>query len=395
MNEIERLINDLCPDGVEYKKMSELGSFYGGLSGKSKNDFSDGNAKFITYVNIFKNSILDLGCLERVKISKNEKQNIVQYGNVLFTGSSETVEECGMSSVLTEKPKESLYLNSFSFGFRLNNQQLLLPGFCKYIFRATNLRKQIVKTASGVTRFNVSKKKMENVIIPVPPLEIQEKIVEILDKFTELTAELKSELEARKQQYKHYRDSFLAFDNEVESVTLGKLADINVGSKPDEIYEERNKYEYINAGTTNSGYSDSCNCEGDSITTPSRGQGGIGFVGYQKDNFWLGSLCYRIKSNKTKNILTKYLYYYLQCNNYLILKIKNEGGVPAVNKVDLVKLPVVIPDIKEQERIVSILDCFDTLVNNPKQGLPAEIELSEKRYSYYRDKLLTFKRKHT
>ena len=86
------------------------------------------------------------------------------YGDVIFTGSSETIEECGMSSVLTELTEEKLYLNSFCFGFRLNNKNLLLPNFSKYLFRSDEMRKQIIKTASGVTRYNVSKKKMEKVI---------------------------------------------------------------------------------------------------------------------------------------------------------------------------------------------------------------------------------------
>ena len=148
MSKLEELIQQHCPDGVEYKKLGELGVFYGGLSGKTKEDFKDGNAKFISYKNVFYNLSLNIDTDERVKIEEGEKQNTVQYGDILFTGSSETPDECGMSSVLTQKTDEKLYLNSFCFGFRLHNPELFCPNFLKHLFRSSELRKQIGKTES-------------------------------------------------------------------------------------------------------------------------------------------------------------------------------------------------------------------------------------------------------
>ena len=158
MSRLEELIKELCPDGVEYRTLGEIGQFYGGLSGKSKEDFSNGNAKFITYMNVFSNLSLKIDGNDKVKISENERQNTIQYGDIIFTGSSETSDECGMSSVLTIETEELLYLNSFCFGLRLNDKGVLDPSFSKYVFRSESLRKQIKRTASGVTRFNVSKK---------------------------------------------------------------------------------------------------------------------------------------------------------------------------------------------------------------------------------------------
>ena len=112
-SKIEKLIAEFCPNGVEFKDLGDLGDFYGGLTGKSKDDFSDGNAKFITYMNIFSNIAVDTNVNIFVKMEPNEKQNRIQFGDVLFTGSSETPNECGMSSVLTKKTDEPLYLNSF------------------------------------------------------------------------------------------------------------------------------------------------------------------------------------------------------------------------------------------------------------------------------------------
>lgn len=208
MSKLDDLIKEKCPNGVKVYTLGELGTFYGGLTGKRKNDFVDGNAKFITYKNVYSNPALCLDVEDKVKIADGEKQRTLEYGDIIFTGSSETPDECGFSSVVTTKTNEKLYLNSFCFFFRLNNPELLLPDFAKHLFRSDNLRYQIGKTASGVTRFNVSKERMKSVKIPVPPLEIQNEIVQILDNFAELTAELSN----RKKQYEYYRDLLLNFD---------------------------------------------------------------------------------------------------------------------------------------------------------------------------------------
>ncbi len=197
--------------------MGEIGSFYGGLTGKSKNDFSDGNAKFITFTNIFSNIAVKLDTDATVKISQNEKQNTVMRGDVLFTGSSEIKEESGMSSVVTMTPVEPMYLNSFSFGFRIKNEFKgdLNPEFMKFLFRSNYMRKSIIKTANGVTRFNISKKRMLDVKVPIIPLVEQNRIVVTLDKFEKLTNDisvgLPAEIEARRKQYEYYRNKLLTF----------------------------------------------------------------------------------------------------------------------------------------------------------------------------------------
>ena len=192
MRILENLLSKHCSNGVVYKTLGELGEFYGGLTGKSKADFTDGNAKFISYMNVFSNLEINTDITDRVKVGKTEHQNIVQHGDILFTGSSETPDECGMSSVLTTQTNEPLYLNSFCFGFRFHDTNLMIPEFSKYLFRDEQMRKQIAKTASGVTRFNVSKKRFAKILIPIPPLKIQTEIVRILTPSPSLpsTAEL-------------------------------------------------------------------------------------------------------------------------------------------------------------------------------------------------------------
>ena len=202
-------------EAVKWCKLSDIGAFCGGLTGKSKRDFIAGNAKFITYMNVYSNIAIDLNMNDMVQIAEGEKQNKVEYGDVVFTGSSETPDDCGMSSVMTTRPDGDLYLNSFCFGFRMNDRALLLPDFMKFLFRSEEIRKQIIKTASGVTRFNVSKKRFGEVVIPIPPMKEQQRIVAILDKFETLVNDISEglpvEIAARRQQYEYYRDKLLTF----------------------------------------------------------------------------------------------------------------------------------------------------------------------------------------
>ena len=201
--------------GVTWMKMSEIGCFFGGLSAKSKADFANGNCKYITYMNVYNNLETDLNTNDLVSIGSDEKQNKLALGDVLFTGSSETPEECGMSSVICKEPPEILYLNSFCFGYRLNDTTMFNPHFAKHLYRCNQMRKQIIKTANGVTRFNVSKKKFGNIMIPVISIEEQERIAAILDRFERLTTDLQAglpaEIKARQQQYEYYRERLLTF----------------------------------------------------------------------------------------------------------------------------------------------------------------------------------------
>ncbi|QQW87959.1 restriction endonuclease subunit S [Helicobacter pylori] len=212
---LKTLLQTLAPKGVEFRKLGDIGEFYSGLVGKSKKSFSQGNKFYVPYVNVFNNPQLDLNALESVQIGDKEKQNTIQLGDVLFTGSSENLEDCAMSCVVTQKIEKDIYLNSFCFGFRFFDENLFNPSFLKHFLRDYNFRKNISKVANGVTRFNVSKQLLSKITIPIPPLEIQQEIVKILDQFlaltTDLLAGIPAEIKARKKQYEYYREKLLTF----------------------------------------------------------------------------------------------------------------------------------------------------------------------------------------
>lgn len=121
-----------------------------------------------------------------------------------------------MTSVVTASVNEPLYLNSFCIGFRPDDLGVLDPDFAKHLFRSGDMRRQIVRTASGVTRFNVSKARLAKVVVPIPPLSAQRRIASSLDSFEAIVNDphsgLPAEIRARRTQYEYYRDRLLAFE---------------------------------------------------------------------------------------------------------------------------------------------------------------------------------------
>lgn len=403
MTQLETLIQTLCPNGVKFVKLGEVGEFYGGLSGKTKEDFKDGNAKFITYKNIYSNLSLDIDVEDKVFVAEGEKQNTVQYGDVLFTGSSETPDECGMSSVLTTPTDEKLYLNSFCFGWRLFDKSIYLPDFLKHLFRCSSIRKEIGKTASGVTRFNVSKKKMQELQIPLPPLAVQSEIVRILDKFTLYKSELAAELAARLQQYEYYRDQLLTFDDTVKRVKLGEVGfypteriainEVESYVGVENLLKDRNGVEFLEKTP-----------KLDVAIQFLPNDILIGNIRPYLKKIWMADrkggtngdvVTVRIKPEFIDKVNPKYLYHQLASDMFFNYDNINAKGakMPRGDKNAIMQYLIPLPPLSEQERIVSILDRFDKLCHDIREGLPAEIDLRQKQYEHYRDKLLTFEAK--
>lgn len=160
-------------DAWEQRKLGEVGTTYTGLSGKTKEDFGHGNGQFITYMNVFSNAVASSEMVEPVEI--DDRQNKVVAGDVLFTTSSETPEEVGMSSVWLENSKNT-YLNSFCFGYRPIIP--FDPYYLAFMLRSSLMRKKITFLAQGISRYNISKNKMMDIEIPVPIMSEQHQIGE-------------------------------------------------------------------------------------------------------------------------------------------------------------------------------------------------------------------------
>ena len=156
---------------------AELGTSYSGLSGKSAQDFGSGKP-FITYLNVYSNNVINENDFQYVAIKDGEKQNIVEYGDVLFTLSSETPNEVGIGSVFLGK--EKVYLNSFCFGIHITNKEVAFPPYLSYYVSSTAFRKFIYPYAQGSTRFNLCKADFEKASIKLPTLENQKRIYSIL-----------------------------------------------------------------------------------------------------------------------------------------------------------------------------------------------------------------------
>lgn len=163
--------------GEVLTSFAELGTSYSGLSGKSAQDFGSGKP-FITYLNVYSNNVIKENDFQYVAIKDDEKQNVVKYGDVLFTLSSETPEEVGVGSVYLGK--EKVYLNSFCFGIHITNTEVAFPPYLSYYVSLTAFRKFIYPYAQGSTRFNLSKADFEKASIKLPTLENQKRIYSIL-----------------------------------------------------------------------------------------------------------------------------------------------------------------------------------------------------------------------
>ena len=150
-----------------------MGQTYTGLSGKTKDDFGHGSGKFITYMNVFSNPVASSNMTEAIEI--DDSQNKVQFGDVLFTTSSETPDEVGMSSVWLENA-ENTYLNSFCFGYRPTTEYN--PYYLAYMLRSSSMRKKITFLAQGISRYNISKNKMMDIEMPIPSIDEQKQIGE-------------------------------------------------------------------------------------------------------------------------------------------------------------------------------------------------------------------------
>ena len=287
----------------------------------------------------------------------------------------------------------------------------LLNGFIRHYMKP--VFRQIEESTPGGSVKHLSAKAINSIHIPLPPLPVQEEIVRVLEAFTELQAELQAELQKRKQQYNYYRDNLLSFKGrtDVEWKKLGEIASIKTGRRfvrtdiresgvPCFHYGDIYTYYGLTA-TQTKGYLDKelakklRFAQPNDVVVVCAGENdmdiGVGVA-------WLGDkpavvhdACCILHHNQSPRYISHFLRthnYHLQMKKY----VKN-GKISSLPASGLAEALIPLPSFEEQERIAAILDRFDTLTTDLTQGLPAEIEKRRQQYEYYRDKLLTFKRK--
>ncbi|HHV6300566.1 TPA: restriction endonuclease subunit S [Haemophilus influenzae] len=230
---------------------------------------------------------------------------------------------------------------------------------------------------------------LEKFEIPIPPLSVQTEIVKILDALTALTSELTSELILRQKQYEYYREKLLSFDS-LEQLNSGggkkKLIDVAKikNGKDWKHLGEGNIPIYGSGGIM--GYVDTYSYDRPTVLIPRKGT--ITNIFYLEEPFWNVDTIYYTEIDTTQ-IVPKYFYHFMKTVD--LTKLDTGSGRPSLTQAILNEIPIFVPSIEEQHRIVSILDKFETLTNSITEGLPLAIEQSQKRYEYYRELLLNFK----
>ena len=399
MSYIDEMLKKLCPSGVEYKKVKDEYTRIRGTAitaGKMKEIANDeGNIRIFaggkTVIDAFEKDI--------------PNANITQVPAVL-------VQSRGIIDVV-------YYDKPFTFKNEMwayTHEEQLSVKYLYYVLKINVPKFQ--NAASGMGSMpQISLPVTEELEIPVPPLEVQREIVQILDKFTLLTAELTAELTARKKQYDYYGNQlFEKISDDVNVTTVGEvITSLKTGLNPRKNFtlnEQGACYPYI---TGKDIYDNKINVsEKTDMITPkalelinkrahlekglllfaSTGTGTVGRMAIIEDydNDWgMSETLYGIKVDDSV-ILPHYLMFYLYsvaARNQFEPKI-TKGSVPHLKVKDLLDVKIPVPTIEEQQRIVDVLSRFDKLCNGMIEGLPAEIDARQKQYEYYRDKLLTF-----
>ncbi len=410
MSRLADLINELCPDGVEYKPLDEVGEFVRG-SGLQKSDFVDEGLPCVHYGQIHTRfGIAADEAVANISAMQFHRLKHANHGDLLIATTSEDDEAVGKATVWLGHEEVAIGGDMFIF------RHVLEPKYVSYFFASSLFGDQKRPYITGTKVKRISEKGLSRIRIPVPPLEVQCEIVRILDQFTTLEAELEAELEARRAQYEYYRNQLLSYDalasrGPVEWVKLGEVVSIARGASPRPISkyltQENDGIPWIKIGdvdprgkyvtATEQKITQPGACKsrrvtcGDFILSNSMSFGRPYIVkidGCVHDG-WL------ILSGVTNHFLVDFLYHVLKTENVQqqFSKLANGAAVRNLNSslIQDVKIPL-LPK-RFQKEVIDILDRFDTLVNDISSGLPAEIAARRAQYEYYRDRLLSFPEK--
>lgn len=398
MSKLDELIQEYCPDGVEICSISEICRkvVSGGTPKSGHFEYYGGSIPWLRTQEVDWNDVYDTEMKITEKGLENSAAKWIPINCVIVAMYGATAGKVAINKV-------PLTTNQACCNLEIDENRALY----RYVFYWLNKEYDSLKSLGQGSQSNINAQIIKQYPIPVPPLPVQEEIVRILDSFTELTAELQAELQARKKQYDYYRDELLHLDGEI--VTIEDLFDTRNGFTP-----SKDNAEYWNDGTLPWFKVDDIKNKGrvlyDSymhITPKALKKSGL----FPENSIIISTsatigeyalitvpflcnqrfTCMTLKPHYKDRVNIKYLMHYCPMLSKYCKEHLNHGNFASVDMKQFVKFEFVIPSLEEQKRIVSILDRFDSLCNDLTSGLPAEIEARQKQYEYYRDKLLTFK----
>ncbi|GAA9040838.1 restriction endonuclease subunit S [Helicobacter pylori] len=395
MHKIERLLQTLAPKGVEFRKLGEV------LEYDQPNKY----------------------CVTGKELDKSYPTPVLTAGKTFilgYTNEKDNIYQASKSSpvIIFDDFTAATQWVDFPFKVKSSAMKILLPKNSTINIRFIFFYMQTIPyNISGEhTRQWISR--YSQIQIPIPPLEIQQEIVKILDAFTELNTELNTELKARKKQYQYYQNMLLDFNNinsnhkdakmsaktypkrlksllqtlapkGVEFRKLGEVCEIIRGKRvtKKEILD-KGKYPVVSGGIGFMGYLNEYNREENTITIAQYGT--AGFVNWQNQKFWANDVCFSVIPKE--NLINRYLYYVLTNMQNYLYSISNRSAIPySISSSNIMQITIPIPPLEIQQEIVKILDQFSILTTDLLAGIPAEIEARKKQYEYYREKLLSFK----
>lgn len=256
--------------------------------------------------------------------------------------------------------------------------------YLSYYFQTLDFFQRKRAYVHGTKVMEIKKDDLAKIVVPVPPLPVQEEIVRILDSFSSLEAEL----EARRKQYAYYRNELLTFDRErVQWLKLGEAAFINKGTYITKKQVIPGNIPVILGGVEPAYWHSESNHDGEGIVI-SRSGANAGFASYWNEPIFVSD---GFVLDATPGIDMRFLFHVLKKQQAKLHSMKRGSGVPHINSKMLANnVAIPVPPLEEQQHVVSILDRFDKLTNDLSSGLPAEIEARRKQYEYYRDRLLSF-----
>lgn len=386
MSRLEELIQELCPNGVEYKKLTDVANvLYGYPCDATMFNEENNGIPLIRIRNVL------TGMTETYTTENIPQEYVIKKGDLL-------VGMDGNFHVGNWKMDEAFLCQRVCKFYAKNNENDILNGFLSHLLGP--IMKKIENGKQSGTVKHLLAKDINSISIPVPPLEVQREIVRILDSFTLLTAELTAELTARKKQYEYYRDELLGRKT-VETKEVF-LEDIATYSKERIPANEVDEYSYVgvdNLLQEKRGKTISSHVPTDgNLTKYYPGDILIGNIRPYLRKIWFADniggtngdvLVINVTSDK---VLPQYLYYNLSSERFFEYDIAKSKGakMPRGDKDAVMKYNLLLPPIATQKRIVDVLNNFEKICNDISEGLPAEIEARQKQYEFYRDKLLSF-----